>query len=337
MPCVGIGKSAHVFPKEGAVSEKSLIAGWRVPAEFRVRLDECLNAEYERIWLDEESEASAFLRSGRRIAALLLEQPSGSRGRDLLREAHLSHPDLPIAFLARTTESAIYTNLQTYAVGAALPANPELSDRQLSLFFKHLVEPNLRGGLSDYFPKSHPIKRYRVTDQARRNEILEAVSADFDGTVTVDSYDLQLVFEEILNNALIHAFRTTRSHPKYGAASKTLLDSEDEVCIEWTTYPNPQDAAQTYGALAISDNQGLLAPQVAWERFFRQTSLKGLLDTNGRGLYLVHLLSSLMLINIWPGKRTEILAFFDPVPQGTDRPVSIRVHQNADGLSGLEV
>lgn len=319
------------------MSEKSLIAGWRVPPEFRVRLDECLNAEYERVWLDEESEASAFLQSGRRVAALLLEQPSDSLGRDLLRVAHLSRPDLPIAFLARTTESPIYTNLQTYAVGAALPASPDLSDRQLSLFFKHLVEPNQRGGLSDYFPRNHPIKRYRMTDQARRNEILEAVSTDFDGTVTVDSYDLQLVFEEILNNALIHAFRTTRSHPKYGAVSKTLLDAEDEVCIEWTTCPNPQDATQTCGALAISDNQGLLAPQVAWERFFRQTSLKGLLDTNGRGLYLVHLLSSLMLINIWPGKRTEILAFFDPVPQGTDRPISIRVHPNADVLSGLGV
>jgi hypothetical protein len=312
------------------VSEKSLIAGWRVPPEFRVRLEACLSVNYEWAWLEADSEATALLRGEKPIVALILEQPFDSTGRDLLREAHLNHPDLPIAFLARTTEAPIYTNLQTYAVGAALPASPDLSDRQLDLFFKHLIEPNQRGGLSDYFQPGHPIKRYRVTDQARRNEILETVSSDFDGTVPVDSYDLQLVFEEILNNALIHAFRTTRSHPKYGAASRTLLDSEDEVCIEWTTCSNLQDAAQSHGALAISDNQGLLAPHVAWERFFRQTSLKGLLDTNGRGLYLVHLLSSLMLINIWPGKRTEILAFFDPVPQGTDRPISIRVHRHAD-------
>ncbi len=317
------------------MSEKSLIAGWRVPSDFRVRLGECLSADYEWIWLDEECEATALLAGEKSLAALILEQPLDSLNKDLLRVAHLNHPDLPIAFLARTTESPIYTNLQTYGVGAALPVSSDLSDRQLHLFFKHLVDPNQRGGLSDYFPEGHPIKRYRLTDQTRRSEVLESVSADFEGQVPVDSYDLQLVFEEILNNALIHAFRTIRSHPKYGAVSKTLLDSEDEVCVEWTTYLNPQDGSQTSGALAVSDNQGLLAPHVAWERFFRQTSLKGLLDTNGRGLYLVHLLSSLMLINIWPGKRTEILAFFDPVPQGTDRPVSIRVHSNSSGPSGF--
>ncbi len=319
------------------MSEKSLIAGWRVPIDFRARLEKAMEARAEFLWLNEESEATACLIGFKPLKALILEQPSDPATRDLLRVVHLSHPNLPIAFLARTTESSIYTNLQTYAVGAALPPNGNLSDRQLQLFFQHLIAPSRQWGLADYFPEGHPISRYHVTDQTRRAEVLESVTTDFNGSVPVDSYDLQLVFEEILNNALIHAFRTSRSHAKYGAVSKTQLDSEDEVCVEWTTFRPASAEENGCGALAVADNQGLLAPQVAWERFFRQTSLKGLLDTNGRGLYLVHLLSSLMLINIWPGKRTEVLAFFDPVPQGTDRPVSIRIYSDAEAPRGNRI
>ena len=113
-----------------------------------------------------------------------------------------------------------------------------------------------------------------------------------------------------------------------------MLESDGELLIEWAGPSEGAEEAEAYAAVAVSDNQGLLAPHALWEGFYRQASQRGLLDSSGRGLCLVHALSQLLVLTIWPGERTEIVAFLGAGPRGKEKPISVRVAIEDDRVAG---
>ena len=80
-------------------------------------------------------------------------------------------------------------------------------------------------------------------------------------------------------------------------------EGPDEVTVEW-------GIEEHFSALAITDNRGLLTPDNVWNSLFRQTSLEGLLDTSGRGIYLMYLHSHELLLTVAPGRRTPVVVLF---------------------------
>ena len=97
-----------------------------------------------------------------------------------------------------------------------------------------------------------------------------------------------------------------------------VMDVEDKISLAWA-------ASEQFSVFSITDNQGLLERATVWDRFIRQTSLSGLLDTSGRGVYLTHLLSNLMLASVQPGKRTRIAVFFYPGAMRQPKPISVQM------------
>ncbi|HUT25785.1 MAG TPA: hypothetical protein VM492_15720, partial [Sumerlaeia bacterium] len=199
-----------------------------------------------------------------------------------------------------------------------VPPRLNLSPQQMRFFFDHMTASTPSSGLKGYFPRGHPIARRRITSPRMRSEVFAALASDFAVRAHVDDHDLRLVFEETLNNAVFHAFRTEKNAPKYTGNGGEAFDDEDMIEVAWA-------GDDEMSVLAISDNRGFLTPSVVWDRLFRQTSLTGLLDTSGRGLYLVHLLSHMLLVTIRPGQRTEVSAFFVAGPEREESPISVRV------------
>jgi hypothetical protein len=237
---------------------------------------------------------------------------------DVLRVAHQLYPDLPVALIAPSNSGDCFAFLRMYGLGAVVPPRSNRPPRQMRFFFDHMTAPTPASGLGDYFPPGHPIARRRITSPGMRGEVFAAMASDLTARGHVDNHDLRLVFEEALNNAVFHAFRTEKNAPKYAGNGYEAFDEEDVIEVTWA-------GDNEMSVLAISDNRGFLAPSIVWDRLFRQTSLTGLLDTSGRGLYLVHLLSRMLLVTIRPGQRTEVSAFFGAGSEREESPISVRV------------
>lgn len=241
-------------------------------------------------------------------------------GEELMRMAFRLRPSLPIVLVDSTATADCYWLLQMYGLSAAIPQRLAFSKRQIDIFFKHLTAEKSDFSLTRYFPAEGGLARQRLESPAMRNFVLEAVLNDFGKVDYIGAHDLQLIYEEIINNAIFHAMR-----PNAGQAMRlgsTVPDepfgAHEEIVVEWAV-------TGECGAISISDNRGLLSQQDVWDRFFRQTSMAGLLDTDGRGLYLAHLLSRQVAVTIDPGARTRISVFFEPESDGKDKLISVRL------------
>ncbi|MBN1865695.1 hypothetical protein JW916_00230 [Candidatus Sumerlaeota bacterium] len=286
--------------------------------EFRDRLGQGLGETYRLEGVETSLELAERLEEERPAALLIDPERTDPSDDDMVRVAHQARPDLPIALIVSTRSSACYSYLQTYGLGAAIPADAPLSPRPLKAFLDHFIEPEPRFGLDPYFPPNRRIERRRIDTPVARGDVLKELVNEFRECDYIVSHDLQVIFEETLVNAISHAFRTERNIQKYEEDAEKAFDVHDEIHVEWAV---DRDLA----ALSITDNQGLLAPRAVWERFSRHSSMEGLLDSRGRGLYLTHLLSRQILVTIAPGMRTQIAVFFAPGPVESEKPIGIRV------------
>lgn len=262
--------------------------------------------------------------AGEPPVALIARPGADGAEAEVLRAAYRQCPGLPTALVAPTAKSECYSLLQTYGAAGALPPDIPLTDIQLRLFLERLIDPAPAPGIASLFAPGQTVHTRSITETSLRADVLQELVRDFAACDFLDSYDLQLAFEEVFNNALLHAFRSRRNQVKYTSHSGATLDEEDTVTLEWAVRTDPATGRPAYGALGMIDNQGLLAPARIWDRFYRQTSLRGILDTNGRGLYLVHLLARLLLVTVWPGQRTQVVAVFDPASPNQEKPVLVR-------------
>ncbi|NQU42707.1 hypothetical protein HQ520_05445 [bacterium] len=295
----------------------SLLFAYAGP-EFQERLTAALGDRYSLVFAEDAEQARGILTRTRPLALLVAPFAQAAADHDVLRIANQRYPDLPVALVAATNTSSCFHYLRTYGVGAALPPGLGVSGDLLRLFFLHLLDPSALFDLKDYVPPNCARQEERIMAPSQRSGVLERLIADLGPKGHVNVHDLQLVFEEVLNNAIFHAFRTDRNEPKYSGASDAPFDAADVITVEWAS-------GDEYSMLAVTDNQGLLSRHVVWNRFLRQTSMMGLLDTNGRGTYLTHLLSKLVLITVLPGQRTRVAAFFSAGSAKGPKPISIQV------------
>lgn len=303
--------------------DQPMVVLCNVPDDLATRLRAATADRWRFLAVGSEEEMVRQL-GGERPAALIARPSTDGGEAEILRAAHRLCPGLPTALVAPTSKSVCYSLLQTYGAAGALPPESPLTNTQLRLFLERLTDPAPEPGIASLFPPGQTVHVRSITKTSLRAEVLQELIHDFESCDFLDSYDLQLAFEEIFNNALLHAFRSRRNQVKYTSHSGTALDEEDTVSLEWAVWQDPATGRPGYGALGMIDNQGLLAPARIWDRFFRQTSLRGILDTNGRGLYLVHLLARLLLVTVWPGQRTQVVAVFDSASPNQEKPILVR-------------
>jgi len=298
------------------------ILACRVPESFRECLDEAIGGQYDLVYVDDDESASRDLHECKPLAMLTAAETAPALETPV-RVACRLYPDLPILLLAPTSNSETFVTMQSCGIGAVLPPTDVLEPAQIKLLFQHFLSPVQAPGIARFFPEGHRVEKWSLRDPAEREDLLKQLKKDFELSKWVDEYDLQLILEELVNNAALHAFRTPRDNPKYGPIPKGRLDENDQVCVEWACEDTENGIG--YGAISVCDNKGLLAPGQIWKRLFRQSSQRGLLDTSGRGVYLVHLLTGLFSITIQPGQWTEVTAFITPAVSNEQRPISVRV------------
>ena len=120
---------------------------------------------------------------------------------------------------------------------------------------------------------------------------------------TAFHFDIRLILEEKLNNALFHAFLIENDEEKYSIDTFAQLQAGESVLLTYGA-----DSSQI--GISVSDNQGQLRRDKVLATLDRQMSVKGLLDENGRGLYLTYSLASRLIFNLTRGRCTELITLY---------------------------
>lgn len=123
-----------------------------------------------------------------------------------------------------------------------------------------------------------------------------------------------IAVKEAVTNCIFHGFRQPGSHErKYTPEDFTALEDSDQVDVR---------AAHTDNliVLRISDNAGVLSALRVGNSLDRQKSERGLMDSRGRGFYLMNQMADRTVIIVFKGQSTTLELYFmkDPPADRAD-------------------
>jgi hypothetical protein len=176
-------------------------------ADFLERLRDLLGDSWVLRSPRDQREALDILSKGRPHALFVSPQFHHPADADPLRLAFSLYPNLPAALIMPTDSGPCYSLLKSYGVGAAIPPDIGVSQAHARFFLRHVLDPSILNRLEEMTPAGAAVKGGRLPSPSIRLEDQAELLDDFRTVGYVDMSDLQLVFEEVVNNAIHHAFR----------------------------------------------------------------------------------------------------------------------------------
>jgi len=221
------------------------------------------------------------------------------------QEVRNLQPKAKLALISRLDTEHYLPYLTKWRCFNVLPKLPFYNARKVLLFLENILDPFVAFGLDRYLAPDAEIRNLQITGRDQKNHILENIInffADFEYEIH-ELYDIRLIIEEGINNAIFHAFVDEKGIPKYTAKNFQSLEPSEEVRIAY-------GADATTIGFSITDNRGILTPKTIIDKMARQYFREGLFDENGRGLYLARQIAGNILFNIEKSKRTQIVSLF---------------------------
>jgi len=220
----------------------------------------------------------------------------------------------PVGLVTDEKTDDYLIELRRWGVLQVAVKSEPLIEEEIVHFIQCLLDPASGFGLHGYLYHTMEMYNVSVSTMREKNEAIENVINHFatSGFEVHELYDVRLILEEALNNALFHAFRTPTGEEKYSVSTLVQLEAREKVRIEYG------NSAQLAG-FSVTDNAGSLRVHTILDKLERQLNREGLFDSSGRGLYLSRMLTTAFIINVEESKRTQIVALFDKRRHG-DRP-----------------
>jgi DNA-binding NarL/FixJ family response regulator len=181
---------------------------------------------------------------------------------------------------------------------------------ELSTVVGNLISGDIFG-IEKYMAKGFQrLKSYTVKSSADAKDVREEILVEFLKHME-STGELRLVLDEIVTNALYHSPRDAQGNEKYKEFSNLTLEEHEYIRLDCVI------DNEKYG-VAISDSQGSLSKETVLYKMDRHIKGEGILDDSGRGLFMSRIFADRLIVNIDPGKKTEviILNYRSPVYQG---------------------
>jgi len=238
---------------------------------------------------------------------------------DLLSQIDLRRPRALLGVVVDAGDDEGLSRLRPRQPRLILPAVPPEAQR-LRLLFQGLASPGAALGLEQYLPPGAPIAQANIARWSDKEAVIDKAISDArrHGLARPSEYDIRLALEEIINNAVTHAFKTSDGAEKYDLSEVVDLDEEDVVIARYSVGP-------TWVGLSVSDNQGTLDFENMMNKFHRQVSKLGVTDESGRGIFLTRAFSDALIVSCVPGQTTEVTALFDPEGMGAGKSFCVCV------------
>jgi anti-sigma regulatory factor (Ser/Thr protein kinase)/CheY-like chemotaxis protein len=252
----------------------------------------------------------------RHFACVLCEANMALQGLGLAESIRHIDPEVPIALLAKGGAEHHFHQMRLLKIYHFLIRTAPLDYDDFGTAVENIVYPEHAFGLGRYLGEDQ-ITSVIISSREERLHVTENV-LDFISQFRAESDvpELRLAFEELVNNAVFHAFRTHHGKEKYQAGQFVAFTHGEKVMIEYGS-----DSKRL--GFSVTDNQGTLDANTIMERMERQISLEGIMDMSGRGLYLTRSICDRMIFNLEPGRTTQVILLFDHNTLSHPKPLYI--------------
>lgn len=225
--------------------------------------------------------------------------------------AHVAHlverrQQYPMGLLTASHIEDYLFDLRRWGILQIAVKSAPIDTEELEYFIECVVDATSGFGLFRYLRNTVEMYNVSVSTLDDKNNAVERVINHFAtaGFEIHELYDVRLILEETLNNALFHAFRTPTGEEKYSVYTFKCLEPGEKVRIEFGSNSH-------MAGFSVGDNAGSLPIKTIIAKLERQFNREGIFDESGRGLYLSRMLSSQFVMSVEAGKRSQVIALFD--------------------------
>jgi len=223
----------------------------------------------------------------------------GIKGPELLAEIKKLKPATKIMLMTAYNIDEYIRMAKEYDISNIIPKTVPFNYDEIGALVDGILTENVFG-LKRYLQSDGQIvKEYTITSSEDGNAVREEVTK-----IIMDKFgavgDIKLIMDEIITNAIYHAPVREDGSPKYEEYAPVKLTPSEYVRIVWG------HDSEKYG-VAIVDNQGRLTKDTVLFKIDRHVRGEGMLDDSGRGIHMSRLFADRMLINIKPGRKTEVI------------------------------
>lgn len=189
---------------------------------------------------------------------------------------------------------------------------------ELSTVVNNLLEPSSAFGIESYMDPNCKLSQVVIRSSDDIMVAFHALQEFLEQARVPNVHDMLTAVIEAITNAVYHVAKLPDGSLKYEKGQQIeQLDESEYVYIYYG-----QDFERI--GIAIVDQGGRITADEILYWLDRNISGTGLMDTHGRGVYLIHRLVDRLLINIAPGQRTEILMLnYLGHPPSPNKPIYI--------------
>jgi DNA-binding NarL/FixJ family response regulator len=225
----------------------------------------------------------------------------GEDGFSLVQHIHAAYPQTKTAMITAYKVEDYIRNAKKTGVFNIIAKTAPFNFEELSTVVNNLLDPSSAFGLQTYMDPQCKLNQVVIKNS---DDIMVAFNAlqDFLGQVRISNpNDLLTAVIEAVTNAVYHVAKLPDGSLKYEKGQQIAQLEENEYVYVYYG----QDLERI--GIAIVDQGGRITADEILYWLERNISGAGLMDTHGRGVYLIHRLVDRVLINIAPGQRTEII------------------------------
>jgi len=262
---------------------------------IRAMLREWLSEQYQVATASSGAEALSMLDKESFDLVLSDINMPGMNGFETLKQIRARHVGMKTALITDYNVDSYIKLALDQDITNIIVKNAPFQVDELFRTVDNLLTARRVFGLENYVESNAKLQIFRVrsTDEIEHvRELLIAV-VESTGLFETRAHTLRMIFEEIASNALYHAYG-------YKKFERVILRDDQIVEVRF----GKDD--KKFG-FSVTDHSGRLTKEIVLRKILRAMSQDGILDTDGRGLFLTRSFSDRFIINIKPQQKTEIV------------------------------
>ncbi|MGE0199608.1 MAG: ATP-binding protein [Candidatus Melainabacteria bacterium] len=219
----------------------------------------------------------------------------------LIHDIRIGHPHLPMAWLTNQPLDAYIRPAKKLGITHVLAGASPFTPRQIEQLITHLRNPLSAFGIQGYLSKGTTQLITRITNSAGIMDTFQSFRELLTSAGFTRVHDVMTAVIEAMTNAVYHVAQNDDGSLKYEKGQQIDALAENEIVT--VSHGMDEDTI----AISISDQGGRITTEEILYWLDRNAGGKNLMDTHGRGVYLMYALVDRVIINIRPGAQTEII------------------------------
>jgi YesN/AraC family two-component response regulator len=225
----------------------------------------------------------------------------GMPGFEFLKKVKTLHPSIKTVLITAYNVDDYIRLAKEHGIANIISKTVPFNFGEMSSVIRSLVDEDIFGIEKYMRPDAQIIKEYIVKGSADAKWIRDDILKIFASHIQ-DTGELRLVMDELVTNALYHSVRDGAGRDKYKEFANISLRENEYIFIRCGL------DSEKYG-VSITDNQGTLTKDIVLYKLDRHIRGEGVLDDDGRGLFMSRIFADRLIVNIAPMKKTEIVIF----------------------------